>query len=305
MTLVSAIRRSTTVLLVCVLGASGTAAAQQDSVWLKLLAEQTLSAATDTLVVPLRRQGAYRITVTPSMGVLSVRQLRFPARPIIRPVPDSLGKVDHFDIQAPQDGPYAVMVTERSEPVVVRVYSDVVEAERMQQRGLERRKRSWAVGLMAGAGAYSAYDVGVETPGLAEGGVDWELGVTVAQLSGLGGSLTYGAQGRGAGRDIGWITAEVRGRFLRTSGLGNRTLALGAVFRGGIGNLDGKEAAVTVFGPGLFVSQALTEDAAGRGVLLDGSYQFGVIGDTDEVADDSAPKSRTQHRVALTVRWLP
>ena len=263
-----------------------------------LLKEDTLATPSDSLVVTLRKRGAYRVTVSPAVGTLALRHQRLPGSVIIHPVKDSLNQLQYYAVQLPDDGTYAIRVTSRELPVIVRVLGDVAEETRMTEARIENRKRTWAIGILAALGRHSGYATW-DNPGVAEAGGEWEVGLAASNIGRFGGSLTYGQETRGTERKVMWIAAEARARVGRWGGIAGRTLDGGLLLRAGIGEVDRLGNDVKLVAPGVYLTHALLEDMAGRGLHADLAYQLGFV------ADGGDGESTSMHRVMVGLRWLP
>lgn len=286
-------------LFVCLVAGTSQARAQAGATPI-VLVEDTIATPADSLVVTLRKQGAYRVTVTPSIGRLTLRHLRLPGTVIVLPVNDSLGRLEYYAVQLPDNGAYAVQVTGRAAPVIVRIFSDVAEETRMTRQRIDNRKRTWAIGVLASIGGHSSYETPVDPPGLSEAGSDWEVGLAASNIGRFGGSLTYGQEQRGSARKVSWISAEARGRLGRWRGVGGRTLDGGLLLRAGIGEVSRTSNDLKLIAPGAYLTHAVVEDAAGRGLQLDLAYQLGLLADGG--VDGG---SKTMHRALVGVRWMP
>lgn len=285
-------------LLLCLLAGANSVRAQAVASPV-LLKEDTLAQASDSLVITLRKRGAYRVALEPAVGTLSIRHLRLPGSVIIHPVKDSVGYLSYYAVQLPDDGAYAVRVTGRDGAVVVRVFGDVAEETRMTTERVENRKRSWSFGFLGALGRHSGYAT-TESVGKTDGGADWEVGLAASNIGRFGGSFTYGQDRRGSARKVSWISAEARGRLGRWYGIGGRTLDGGLLLRAGIGEVDRVSNDVKMVAPGAYLTHSVLEDVAGRGLQIDLAYQLRFLADGGVEGE-----SKSVHRVSVGVRWLP
>jgi len=261
-----------------------------------LVATRFASPFSDTISLPLYRNGQYRVAVLPGDAQLRVRPVTGKADAFVaRARLGSNGRSSVFEVSPIVTAMHRVTVSQVTPQDTVSIW---IWADRPREAGLrERREREWGVGLLVAAGYHSGYRTHSSDPS-AKGSADFLAGVLIGSSRRL--SLLVGVfqDSRYAGsHSVTGVLAEPRVQLVRTR-LGGRALVLEAVGRIAQGN----SATITVdpsyYGLGPLLTYHLDSRPGSRGWRLEAQV-------TQNWVRNIPVSGQGFSRVAMGISWLP
>lgn len=187
-----------------------------------------------------------------------------------------------FELYPRTAGTHRIVLTgvRNGEPLTIRLYRDVVETQRIE----ERRERDLHVSLVVGGGVHSGFRLdptGGENPA---GGLDLETGLLAETGSFLGTWVGYTRQSfPDAGFDASWVFIEERARaFTARPWSGRRTDLYVALRIARALDAGPRHQSPDWLGVGLYVVQHLSSQGHRRGWAFFASAFRGRLGNTIE-----------------------